>query len=47
MATDEQKKILQFLLYKPLVSAKELEKIYAIIFESSILLSKHFNLQTL
>lgn len=33
MASDQQKQILQYLLYKPLVSLKDLEKIYAAAYE--------------
>lgn len=36
MASDQQKQILQYLLYKPLVSLKDLEKIYAAAYESMI-----------
>lgn len=35
MATQEQKQILQYLLYQPLVSAKEFEKVCLTVFQSS------------
>jgi hypothetical protein len=35
MADEQEKKqVLQYLLYKPLISSKELEKIYATVFKS-------------
>ena len=46
MADLQEKQVLQYLLYKPLVSMKELEKIYATVYKSMPMFLSVLSFQT-